>query len=62
MLMDLFAYVSFGSMAELKEEQMNEIACGLKKSNHNFLWVVSSGEARNLTKSANFFLNCVKGV
>jgi pathogen-inducible salicylic acid glucosyltransferase len=33
-------YVSFGSMAALKVEQMEEIAWGLRMSNRCFLWVV----------------------
>ncbi|KAL6343272.1 hypothetical protein AAG906_022188 [Vitis piasezkii] len=33
-------YVSFGSVASLGEEQMEELAWGLKRSNSHFLWVV----------------------
>ncbi|XP_069155084.1 UDP-glycosyltransferase 74F2-like isoform X2 [Solanum lycopersicum] len=50
-------YVSFGSMAELKEEQMKEIACGLNKSNHNFLWVVRESEEPKIPKD---FLDNIK--
>ncbi|KAF8005677.1 hypothetical protein BT93_K0071 [Corymbia citriodora subsp. variegata] len=41
-------YVSFGSMAELKIDQMHELAMGLKRSNCYFLWVVRSSEAEKL--------------
>ncbi|KAK4717627.1 hypothetical protein R3W88_015965 [Solanum pinnatisectum] len=51
-------YVSFGSMAELKEEQMKEIACGLKKSNHNFLWVIRESEEPKIPK--DFLENITK--
>ncbi|KAL3506917.1 hypothetical protein ACH5RR_032299, partial [Cinchona calisaya] len=37
-------YVSFGSLSDLEENQMQEIACGLLRSNCNFLWVVRSSE------------------
>ena len=41
-------YVSFGSMAELGEEQMEEIAWSLKDRNFNFLWVVRASEQSKL--------------
>nr|XP_034928410.1 UDP-glycosyltransferase 74E1-like [Populus alba] len=41
-------YVSFGSMAALGEEQMAEIAWGLKRSDCNFLWVVRESERKKL--------------
>ncbi|XP_038713091.1 UDP-glycosyltransferase 74G1-like isoform X2 [Tripterygium wilfordii] len=44
-------YVSFGSMAELGEEQMGEIAWGLKRSNCYFLWVVRALEQAKLPKN-----------
>ncbi|XP_009590532.1 UDP-glycosyltransferase 74G1-like [Nicotiana tomentosiformis] len=44
-------YVSFGSMAKLEAEQMEELAWGLKNSNKNFLWVVRSTEESNLPKN-----------
>ncbi|KAL0330935.1 UNVERIFIED_CONTAM: UDP-glycosyltransferase 74E2 [Sesamum angustifolium] len=44
-------YVSFGSMAELKREQMEELAQGLKMTNKYFLWVVRSSEQSKLPKS-----------
>ncbi|XP_023538707.1 UDP-glycosyltransferase 74E2-like [Cucurbita pepo subsp. pepo] len=37
-------YVSFGSVSMLGEEQMKEIAWGLKASNKNFLWVIKEME------------------
>lgn len=42
------AYVSFGSMAELKVDQMHELAMGLRRSNCYFLWVVRPSEAEKL--------------
>ncbi|KAL2544529.1 UDP-glycosyltransferase 74F2 [Forsythia ovata] len=44
-------YVSFGSMAELGAEQMEELAHGLKTSNKYFLWVVRSSEEAKLPKN-----------
>nr|AKA44587.1 UGTPg35 [Panax ginseng] len=45
-------YVGFGSMANLSEDQMEELAWGLKESNYNFLWVVrDSEEAAKLPKN-----------
>ncbi|WCJ21868.1 UDP-Glycosyltransferase superfamily protein [Euphorbia peplus] len=41
-------YVSFGSLAILSEEQMEEIAWGLKESNSYFLWVVREEEREKL--------------
>ncbi|KAK2995878.1 hypothetical protein RJ640_029603 [Escallonia rubra] len=41
-------YVSFGSLANLGEDQMEEIACGLKQSNRYFLWVVRASEESKL--------------
>ncbi|XP_047340089.1 UDP glycosyltransferase 9-like [Impatiens glandulifera] len=37
-------YVSFGSMASLSKEQMEELGYGLMNSKCHFLWVVRSGE------------------
>ncbi|EEF32572.1 UDP-glycosyltransferase 74E2 [Ricinus communis] len=45
-------YVSFGSQAALEEDQMAEVAWGLRRSNSNFLWVVRESEAKKLP--ANF--------
>jgi pathogen-inducible salicylic acid glucosyltransferase len=44
-------YVSFGSMAALKVEQMEEIAWGLRMSNRCFLWVVRASEEEKLPKN-----------
>ncbi|KAM7521927.1 hypothetical protein LguiA_011829 [Lonicera macranthoides] len=44
-------YVSFGSLAELKSEQMEELAWALKKSNYYFLWVVRALEEAKLPKN-----------
>ncbi|KAB2008893.1 hypothetical protein ES319_D10G130900v1 [Gossypium barbadense] len=41
-------YVSFGSIADLTEEQMVELAMGLKLTNKNFLWVVRETEQNKL--------------
>ncbi|KAM7502410.1 hypothetical protein LguiB_001314 [Lonicera macranthoides] len=43
-------YVSFGSIAELGGEQMEELACGLKEVDHYFLWVVRASEQVKLPK------------
>ncbi|XVF84235.1 hypothetical protein PTKIN_Ptkin17bG0009500 [Pterospermum kingtungense] len=45
---DSVVYVSFGSLAGLTEEQMLEIALGLKRSNRCFLWVVRETEQNKL--------------
>ncbi|XP_044499323.1 mogroside IE synthase-like [Mangifera indica] len=44
-------YVSFGSVADLEKDQMEEVAWGLKKSNTFFLWVVRESESEKLTKN-----------
>ncbi|GMN39726.1 hypothetical protein TIFTF001_008958 [Ficus carica] len=41
-------YVSFGSMANLGNEQMEELVEGIKSSNCNFLWVVRESEVGKL--------------
>ncbi|XP_077227359.1 UDP-glycosyltransferase 74E2-like [Tasmannia lanceolata] len=41
-------YVSFGSVANLEADQMEELAWGLKESNNNFLWVVRESEHSKL--------------
>jgi len=41
-------YVSFGSLAVLKDDQMIEVAAGLKQTGHNFLWVVRETETKKL--------------
>lgn len=41
-------YVSFGSMANLGNEQMEELVEGIKRSNCNFLWVVRESEQGKL--------------
>ncbi|CAL5353346.1 unnamed protein product [Camellia sinensis] len=43
-------YVSFGSLAELGVDQMEELAWGLVDSNCHFLWVVRSKEEAKLPK------------
>nr|GMC51488.1 UDP-glycosyltransferase 74G1-like [Ipomoea batatas] len=44
-------YVSFGSIVHLQEEQMEELAWALRRSNRPFLWVVRSEEANKLPKN-----------
>ncbi|KAG6680705.1 hypothetical protein I3842_13G056200 [Carya illinoinensis] len=44
-------YVSFGSMAILEVEQMQELAWGLRMSNNYFLWVVRASEEAKLPKN-----------
>ncbi|GFQ08009.1 UDP-glycosyltransferase 74e2 [Phtheirospermum japonicum] len=41
-------YVSFGSLADLSEKQMEEIAWGLTATNCSFLWVVRDSEQSKL--------------
>ncbi|KAI4354083.1 hypothetical protein L6164_002983 [Bauhinia variegata] len=53
-------YVSFGSYANLSEEQMVEIACGLRDSDCYFLWVVRATERIKLPK--DFVHNSEKGL
>ncbi|CAA2995240.1 UDP-glycosyltransferase 74F2-like [Olea europaea var. sylvestris] len=47
---DSVIYVSFGSLAELGKEQMEELAWGLKLSNMYFLWIVRASEESKLPK------------
>ncbi|KAL2506136.1 UDP-glycosyltransferase 74E2 [Abeliophyllum distichum] len=44
-------YVSFGSVASLKEQQMEELAHGLMMSNCYFLWVVRASEENKLPQN-----------
>ncbi|WMV40346.1 hypothetical protein MTR67_033731 [Solanum verrucosum] len=55
-------YVSFGSLAKLEAGQMEELACGLKNSNNNFLWVVKSTEESKLPKNFIEELTIEKGL
>ncbi|KAH9794026.1 hypothetical protein WN944_011263 [Citrus x changshan-huyou] len=43
-------YVSYGSFVELKAEEMEELAWGLKSSDQHFLWVVRESEQAKLPK------------
>ncbi|KAM7497040.1 hypothetical protein LguiA_021454 [Lonicera macranthoides] len=43
-------YVSFGSLAELGGEQMEELACCLREADQYFLWVVRASEQAKLPK------------
>ncbi|TMW98878.1 hypothetical protein EJD97_003357 [Solanum chilense] len=55
-------YVSFGSLAKLESEQMEELAWGLKNSNKSFLWVVRSNEEPKLPKNFIEELTSEKGL
>lgn len=37
-------YVSFGTMTSISDEQINELAAGLKQSGHRFLWVLREAD------------------
>ncbi|CAK8532454.1 unnamed protein product [Lathyrus sativus] len=41
-------YVSFGSRSSLSEDQMNELACGLKNCGRYFIWIVRESEKGKL--------------
>lgn len=43
-------YVSFGSLAAVNAEQMEELAWGLRNSNKHFLWIVRETEKDKLPK------------
>uniref|UniRef100_A0A803M5N1 Glycosyltransferase n=1 Tax=Chenopodium quinoa TaxID=63459 RepID=A0A803M5N1_CHEQI len=43
-------YVSFGSVASLTKTETEELAWGLKQSEHHFLWVVRASEEGKLPK------------
>ena len=45
-------YISFGSLASLGADQMEELTLGLKNSNCHFLWVVRDSE--HIKLPANF--------
>ncbi|CAL1401194.1 unnamed protein product [Linum trigynum] len=45
-------YVSFGSIAGLAADQMEELFWGLRNSNHYFLWVVRQSEESKLPKES----------
>ncbi|XP_027165794.1 UDP-glycosyltransferase 74E2-like [Coffea eugenioides] len=47
-------YVSFGSMSDLGENQMQEIACGLMNCTCNFLWVVRPSEESKIPRDFMF--------
>ncbi|XP_058779084.1 mogroside IE synthase-like [Vicia villosa] len=43
-------YVSFGSRASLSEDQIHELACGLKNCGRYFIWIVRETEKGKLPK------------
>ncbi|XLR62739.1 hypothetical protein HN51_006037 [Arachis hypogaea] len=53
-------YVSFGSLVPLDEEQIREVAYGLRDSGRYFLWVVRASEEAKLPK--DFAKNSEKGL
>ncbi|KAK7252549.1 hypothetical protein RIF29_36573 [Crotalaria pallida] len=53
-------YVSFGTMVAVNEEQIEEVAYGLKDSGSYFLWVVRASEQAKLPK--DFELKSEKGL
>ncbi|TMW82181.1 hypothetical protein EJD97_006598 [Solanum chilense] len=55
-------YVSFGSITKLGDDQMEELAWGLKNSNKSFLWVVRSTEEPKLPKNFIEELTSEKGL
>lgn len=44
-------YASFGSLADLSIQQTEELACGLRNSSFNFLWVVRESEQDKLPEN-----------
>ncbi|KAL6978908.1 N-hydroxythioamide S-beta-glucosyltransferase [Sarracenia purpurea var. burkii] len=44
-------YVSFGSLAKLGSDQMEELAFGLRSTNYHFLWVVRATEESTLPQN-----------
>ncbi|KAG0601345.1 hypothetical protein M758_11G103200 [Ceratodon purpureus] len=51
---DSVLFVSFGSIASMSLEQMQEFACGLEMSGHAFLWVVRSDLIEDMCKDKEF--------
>ncbi|KAG0601343.1 hypothetical protein M758_11G103000 [Ceratodon purpureus] len=47
-------YVSFGSIATMSVEQMQEFACGLEISGHAFIWVVRSDLIDDMCENKEF--------
>ncbi|KAF8014055.1 hypothetical protein BT93_H0021 [Corymbia citriodora subsp. variegata] len=44
-------YISFGSVASLGEDQMEELVSGLRSMKSHFLWVVRESEEKNLPRN-----------
>ncbi|XP_049391746.1 zeatin O-glucosyltransferase-like [Solanum stenotomum] len=44
-------FISFGSTPKLSQEQVNELAFGLEKSNQRFIWVIGKGDHDNNTNN-----------
>lgn len=55
-------YVSFGSMATLNEEQMEEMGWGLIESECYFLWVIRASEKSKLPKEFDNIISKNKGI
>ncbi|KAL3521155.1 hypothetical protein ACH5RR_019304 [Cinchona calisaya] len=57
-------YVSFGSIAEMDETQLSEVAWGIANSMQPFLWVIRPGLVQNsqeIARLPNGFLEAVEG-
>ncbi|KAL6013268.1 hypothetical protein ACLOJK_003760 [Asimina triloba] len=54
-------YVSFGSVIELSQEQMEEIAWGLRNSRRPFLWVVRGWDDPSQAKLPKGYLEEIEG-
>uniref|UniRef100_A0A2P2NFH1 Glycosyltransferase n=1 Tax=Rhizophora mucronata TaxID=61149 RepID=A0A2P2NFH1_RHIMU len=52
------AYISFGSMVSMTEQQMEELACAFKETDFYFLWVVRESEIGKIPSS---FVDSVNG-
>ncbi|XP_028765437.1 UDP-glycosyltransferase 74F2-like isoform X1 [Neltuma alba] len=55
-------YVSFGSLANLSEDQMEEIAWGLTQTENYFLWVVRESEQVKLPNNIREIVSADKGL
>ncbi|KAH0735854.1 hypothetical protein KY285_011561 [Solanum tuberosum] len=58
---DSVMFVSFGTTTTLSREQVNELALGLERSNHKFIWVIREADKKMETekcggKDSNFEL------
>ncbi|KAJ0093975.1 hypothetical protein Patl1_26163 [Pistacia atlantica] len=56
--LDLFLYVSFGSLIVLEKQQMEEIARGLLGSAHPFLWVIRENQNEEEDMEEDKLMSC----